>query len=438
MNKNERIGFRLFSAISVFSLVLLGILSALPEKPLYIKAQKIFTSDEAGVLEGGALMIEGAKIVKLEKRAKPPQNARVLDFKDKVVVPGFIDAHSQIGFHEEDFNVKTEPPAPWAFSPWSVAKKPLPPPLIEARFGAAEAVYYGDDCFMKFLAEGITSTAIFIPTNNLVGGTSCAVKLGARTHSEFILKETLGGEFALAGTENVMERYGDLKKIFLDAIEYKKKFEKYQKDLKAYQEKKTEVVTAKPAEEPKEPKKDENQEVILQILDRKIPAFIRASRINEIEAALKLRTEFKIDAVLVGGQEAYKLADVLSREKIPVIAGPESVYILRGEKIGYLKDLVNKGVPVGFSSQSGVGALFLLFQLTYAIQSGLTEGEALAILTINAARTLGISDQVGSLHEGKDADFLVLSGEPFRMNTKVEKVFVNGRQVYSSGEEGRR
>ena len=416
--------------------------AAATDKPIYVTAKKIYTCDKLGVLDNGGLLIDGRKIIRVDKKPKPPENAQLLDLKDRIVIPGLIDAHCSLGFLVEDFNVKTEPPATLGIPvPWRRENPPPPPPVPEARSQSARAIYYGVCDFRKSLAEGIASAKISIPTEYLVGGSSFFAKLASESPAEFILKNPVAQEFSFVSRDNVMERYGDLKKIFLDALEYEKSFRKYQKDLKAYLEQKKgkkeggqpqkEEKPGEELKEPKEPQKDENQEIILQVLKGKIPAAIRASRINEIQAALKIAEEFKLDLMLVGGQEAYKIAEELSLKKIPVIAGPESIYIKKGEKINYIKVLLSKNVPVAFSSQSAAGSRFLPFQLAYAIQYGLTESEALSILTIQAAGILGVADRVGSLEIGKDADFVVLSGEPFRLETRVNRLYVDGRLAYS-------
>jgi imidazolonepropionase-like amidohydrolase len=427
----------------LLSLSLAGGLSFSAEKAVYVKAKKIYSCDKSGILDNGGLLIEGGKIIRVDKKPRPPENARVIDFSDKIIVPGLIDAHCALGFHEEDFSVKTEPPPPEG-TPifWLMPAPPEMPPMPEARFQSAQAVFYKDFSFMKSLAGGITSAKIAIPADYLVDGTSACVKLFADSASDLILKNPAGEEFSFVVKENATERYAELKKLFLEAQEYEKGFKKYEQDLKIYldkkkakdQKKEAQAQKQEPAEqtleEPKEPRKDENQEIILQVLMGKIPAMIRASRINEIEAAVKIAEEFKLNLVLVGGQEAYRIAGEVATKRIPVIAGPEAVYVKKGEKINYIKALLSKNVPVAFSSQSNAGTPFLPFQLTYAVQYGLTEEEALNVLTINAARILGIADKVGTLEAGKDADFVVLSGEPFEFGTKVEKVYVNGKVAY--------
>ena len=434
------------------SLLVFGFLFSQSDNPVYIKAGKIFTSDRNQVIENGGMLIEGRKILKVEKKVKPPKNAQIIDLGDKVVIPGLFDAHTFTGFHKEDFSVRTEPPPPWRAPLPAYYRRMLPaageapPPRIQARYKASDAVYYGDSFFKKSLVEGITAVKISIPTDYLVGGISFCAKL-ASSSSDFVLINPAGVDFSLDGEKNVMKRYGDLKKVFNDAIEYRKKLVKYRKDLRKYQESKKkeksqeskkkkgkdkEEAPAKEIPEPKEPRKNENHEVILQILARKIPAMIRASRINEIRAALKIKEEFRINLVLIGGFEAYKIADELLSQKVSVIAGPQAVYVKKGRRINYIKELLDKNIPVAFGSGSSMGSRFLPFQLAYAVHNGLTEVDALNVLTANAAQILGVEGRVGSLASGKDADFVVLNGNPFDLSTRVERVYINGRLVYSN------
>jgi imidazolonepropionase-like amidohydrolase len=240
-----------------------------------------------------------------------------------------------------------------------------------------------------------------------------------------------------------MKRYGDLKKMFRDAQDYRKGWDKYKRDLKKYQEQKKEKDSKttgktdeeksaeKEVQEPREPRMNENHETILQVLDRKIPALIRASRENEIQASLRIKDEFKIRLVLVGGQEAYKIPQDLSSRKVSVIAGPEVVLDKKGRKINYIKELLANGIPVAFCSCSSVGAAFIPYQLAYAVQHGLSRSQALDTVTAHAAKIFSMSNRVGSIAAGKDADFVILDGEPFDLGTRVIWVYIGGQRFFS-------
>lgn len=417
---------------------------------IYIKAKKIYTSDDGRIITDGGILIREGKIAKLDEKARPPKEAIVIDLSDRMIIPGLIDAFTHLGFHQEDFNVRTEPPNPWRKPLEGIYRlyfgqreREFPPPQIEARFKASDAVFYGDSWFKKFVDQGVISASIAIPTDNLTGGMSFVARLPADSPTEFFIRDPAGMVFSFSGDENVTKRYGDLVKMFQDAQDYRKDWEKYKKDLKKYQEQekkgedgqnekgKQGEEAEKEIKEPKEPRKNENHEAVLQVLDRQIPALIRAAKINEIRAALKIMDDFKIRLVLVGGHEAHKIPQEISARKVPIIAGPECILVKEGRKINYIQELLSDSIPVAFCSHASTDTSFLLYQLTYAVQHGLSIGNALDIVTTLPAQILGISDRIGSLAVGRQADFVVLDGEPFELGTRVKEVYINGREVYN-------
>jgi imidazolonepropionase-like amidohydrolase len=419
------------------------------ESPIYIKAKKIYTSENGRIVTNGGILVQDGKIAKVDEKVKPPKNVRVIDFSENTIIPGLIDAFSHMGFHREDYNFRTEPPNPHRAPLTGIYRiyfgsqeRPTPPPRIESRFRASRAVYFGDPTFQRFLSEGISKSVIAIPTANLVGGMAFMAKLGTSSLSVFEMVDPVGMVFVLAGDDNVMKRYGDLKKVFQDAQEYRKTWAKYKKELKKYQDqqkkanqppkekKDKEEPAAKEIQEPKEPQKNENHEAVLQVLDRKIPVLIRASRENEIQAALKIQDEFKFRLVLVGGQEAYKIAQELASRKVSVIAGPEVVLDKKGKRLNYIQELLTNGIPVAFCSRSSEGASYIPYKLAYAVQNGLTRSQALDLVTAHPAKIFDLSNRVGSIAAGRDADFVVLDGEPFDLGTNVRWIYIGGQRYF--------
>jgi imidazolonepropionase-like amidohydrolase len=387
----------------------------------------------------GGILVQDGKIVKVDEKIKPPKNARMVDFSENIIIPGLIDAFSHMGFHKEDYNVQTEPPNPYR-APLSgrylqffgSQERQAPPPRIEPRFKASSAVSYRDACFHRFLSEGITSSVIAIPTMDLNGGMSFLARLGGGSVSEFEMVDPVGMVFVFAGDGNVMKRYGDLKNVFRDAMEYRKTSKKYEKDLKKYQDQqKKKSGEAKAVQEPKKPRKNENHEAVLQVLDRKIPVLIRASRENEIQAALKIQDEFKVWLVLVGGQEAHKIPRELLSRKVSVIAGPDVVLDKKGKKINYIHELLAHDIPVAYCSGSSEGASFIPFQLAYAVQNGLSRSQALDLVTAQPAMIFRLSNRIGNIAAGRDANFVVLDGEPFDLGTNVRWVYIDGQRFFS-------
>jgi imidazolonepropionase-like amidohydrolase len=362
-----------------------------------------------------------------------------VDFSENIIMPGLIDAFSHTGFYKEDYNVQTEPSNPYR-APLSgrflqflgIQEQQTSPPRIESRFKASRAVSYRDACFHRFLFEGITKSVIAIPTTDLHGGLSFLARLGGGSVSEFEMVDPVGMVFVLAGDGNVMKRYGDLKKVFRDAMDYRKTSEKYKKDLKKYQDQqKKKNGAAKDVQEPTEPTKNENHEAVLQVLDRKIPVLIRASRENEILAALEIQDEFKVWLVLVGGQDAYKIPQELISRKVSVIAGPDVVLDKNGKKINYIQELLAHDILVAYCSGSSEGASFIPFQLAYAMQNGLSRPQALDLVTAQPAKIFKLSKRIGSIAVGREATFVVLDGEPFDLDTNVRWIYIDGQRFFS-------
>lgn len=450
MKRNNRFRRATAISLSLCAILVFSALFAQQDGPVYIKAKKIYTSDGGRIITNGGILIQDGKIVKVDKKVKPPKNAQVVDFSENTIIPGLIDAFSHMGFHREDYNVQTEPPNPHRAPLTGIYRiyfggqeQQTPPSRIEPRFKASNAVYFRDPSFKRFMAEGITMALIAIPTANLSGGMPFMAKLGGSSLSGFEMADPVGLIFTFSGDGNVMKRYGDLHKMFQDAQDYRKTREKYKKELKKYQDqqkkkngppngkKDKEESAAKEIQEPKEPRENENHEAVLQVLDRKIPALVRASKENEIQAALKIQDEFKIRLVLVGGQEAYKIPQDLASRKVSVIAGPDVVLDKKGNRINYIKELLANGIPVAFCSSSSEGASFIPYQLAYAVQHGLSRSQALDTVTIHPAKIFSLSNRVGSIASGRDADFVVLDGEPFDLGTNVQWIYIGGQRFFS-------
>jgi len=458
MKKNRRFRAAVPALAAACAIAAVSMIQAQPDETVFIKAGTIFTSDKGRVISGGGILVRGKKIAEVQEKVKPPKGARIVDLGDSIIIPGMIDAFSHLGFHQENYNVQTEPAAPWRALSGAIIRMafglaeeaPRGPSRLETKFKASEAVFYGDESFRAVLAEGILSALIAIPSDGLTGGTAFVANLAdSSSPAALSAADPAAVVFSLSGDRNVTKRYGDLQKTFLDAREYRKRFEKYQKDLKKYKEQekakeekgkdergKEKTAPAPPAPptkelpEPKEPRKDENQEMILRILDRKIPALVRASRENEILAALKIKDEFGIRLVIVGGQEAYKIPAEIKTRNVSVIVGPEAVVEKKGRKINVIQELRSQGIAGALGSFSQSGAEFLPFGLAYAVQYGLSPAEALDSVTAQAAEILGLGDRKGSIAAGKDADFVVLDRTPFDLAAKVKEIYHRGMKVH--------
>ena len=181
--------------------------------------------------------------------------------------------------------------------------------------------------------------------------------------------------------------------------------------------------------------RDLKGEIMAKVVSGQIKAMVTARSVTEIMTALRIAREFDIDLVLDGASEAYEVIDEIAEAGVPVIIHPPMIRA-SGENQNVRFDhaalLHEAGIPFAF--QSGFEGYVpktrvVLFEAAVAVANGLPFEAGLAALTINAAELLGISDRVGSIEPGKDADLALFTGDPFEYVSQVCKVFVNGELV---------
>jgi imidazolonepropionase-like amidohydrolase len=176
-------------------------------------------------------------------------------------------------------------------------------------------------------------------------------------------------------------------------------------------------------------------------LDRKVPALFTAHRADDIGTALRLVREFQLTGVLDAATEGYLIADEIARAKLPVLVHPTMQRVSSPETmnttLANAAILADRGVCVSVTS-SFEGYVpktrVPLYEAAIAMTNGLGYDRALRSITIDAARTLGIDQQYGSLERGKVADLVVFDGDPFEYATHVTHVIVDGRVAYDRAE----
>jgi imidazolonepropionase-like amidohydrolase len=151
---------------------------------------------------------------------------------------------------------------------------------------------------------------------------------------------------------------------------------------------------------------------------------------------MRLQEEFGYRLILNHGTEAHLLADVIAERNIPVVIGPlfttRSKVELRNRHLRNPGLLAKAGVRIAITTDHPVVPInFLVHQATLAVKEGLDRDEALRALTINPATIMGLDDRVGSLTPGKDGDVVIWSGDPLDVMSRAQRVFVNGREVYT-------
>ena len=166
----------------------------------------------------------------------------------------------------------------------------------------------------------------------------------------------------------------------------------------------------------------------------------------DVTNAIRLVDEFKLKPIFVVGRDAYKAAGALAKKKAPVILDSRLVSwrtdprTREDEKIVLTKIFRDEGCEFLFQANDrtvGLGSHYHWYQAATAVKYGMPREDALKALTINAAKALGIDEFVGSIEEGKDADLVILSGDPLKAATWVEKTLVGGEVVYEREKDER-
>lgn len=383
---------------------------------MFIKNGKIYTMTGT-VIENGVIEIQNGKIKGIGKTLPIPDNAEVIDASGKLIFPGFIDAHCHIGMWEEamgfegdDGNEMTDP--------------------ITPHLRAIDSINPMDEAFENARKGGITTAATGPGSANVIGGTFTVLKLAGDRVDDMVLKETLAMKCAFG--ENPKRVYNDkkqmpstrmgtaakLREALAKAVEYRNKIEDAAGDRT------------------KMPTYDMKLEALLPVIKGEIPLKAHAHRADDIFTAIRIAKEFGVKITLDHCTEGHLIADHLAKEGLPAIIGPsfgnKSKIELSNKTFDTPKALVDAGVKIAIMTDSPVIPLeYLTMCAALAHKAGLDEMEALKCISINAAEILGVSDRIGSLEVGKDADIVIWNGHPFDLQSKVEKTLINGEVVFS-------
>lgn len=191
--------------------------------------------------------------------------------------------------------------------------------------------------------------------------------------------------------------------------------------------------------EAKKAKKDlsEATEILQSVLAGSMPLVIKASRESDIRQAIKFGKDFNVRIVIIGGEEAWRLAPALAAQKIAVVLNPYDILPATFDAIGSRGEnaaiLHKAGVKIGFAVtsifKSHNAGTAMRISAGFAVSRGLDKQAALDAMTKNPAEIWGIADEYGTLEVGKVADIVIWSGDPLEPLTTAEKVFIAGKLV---------
>jgi len=370
------------------------------------------------IIERGTILFDKGKIVALGSGLTLPPNVEVIDAAGKHVYPGLISPDTYIGLVEIEAvratrdNVETG--------------------SINPNVRAEAAVNPESDLIPVARANGIT-TVVSAPSGSLIAGTSALLMLDGWTWEEMTLKAPLA--------MNVYwPRMNIIKAWWMRQSEEEQKKERDARlkelanafrDARAY-------MTAKKAETEKGlpyHNTDLRWEALIPVLEGRLPVVVWADDIQQIEAAVAWAEREKIRMIIGGGQDAWRVADLLKHNAIPVLAGaiyrlPDRRFEEYDEPLILPLKLYQAGIPFAIITQGEASnERNLPYQAATAAAYGLPKEEALKAITLSPAQIFGVADRIGSLEVGKDATLIITTGDPLEIESNVVLEFIQGKKI---------
>ncbi|HEX7061684.1 MAG TPA: amidohydrolase family protein [Woeseiaceae bacterium] len=362
-------------------------------------------------IEDGVLVIEDGRIAALGARGdvRIPRDARTIDVTGRVIMPGLVDTHSHIG---------------------DVAGGDASDPVQPAA-RVLDAIDVRDSGLERARAGGITTANLMPGSGHLMSGQTLYLKLrDGNTIADLAYRgengELLGGMKMANGTNpqgdppfpgTRAKAAAVVRQRFVDALAYREKIENADGD------------------EQKMPERDLAKEALLEVLDGKRIVHFHTHRHDDIMTALRLQKEFGFKLVLHHVSEAYRVVDEIAASGVPVslilVDAPGGKLEAMHLNFSNPQVVEQAGIDVAFHTDDYITDSRLLLRMgALGVRSGMSRETALEALTLAGARMLDLDELTGSLERGKDADFVILSGDPFSVYTRVLETWVEGRRVF--------
>ena len=388
-----------------------------------IRNARIVTVSGA-TIENGSLVIQNGKITELGANVNAPAGAETIEGRGLSVYPGMIDAGTNLGLAEIPLGVNGSV---------DVAETGE----MNANAKAITGLHPHSSHVNVTRVNGITSVLSY-PTGGVITGQAALINLWGSTQAEMAIVPTYGlvinfprlttvsfgfntGRQTLDFNEAVRRRdtsVDNLKKMFRDAESFGRVKDAYAKDK-----------TLPYAEN------NIRLEAMIPYVRGEKPIIFLAERERDIRAVVRFAEDMKVKAVIMGGQEAWKAADLLKQKNIPVIfTNIYNLPVQDDDAYDYLFSAPSKMAQAGLkfcisTGNDGAEVRDLPYHAGLASAYGLAKDEALKSVTLYPAQILGVADKIGSLEVGKIANVVVTDGDLLEPRTNVKYLFINGREI---------
>lgn len=375
---------------------------------VFIENARVHTMGPAGVIENGDVLIRNGTIASVGADLTAPEGATVVNGRGRVVTPGFIAPYSQLGIVEISAEEETNDSRPGDGFPLSAA------------LNAVDAYNPTSTLIAVNRAGGITrALSAPAPGGKLFGGQAMMIDLSGRVAS--VTRERAAQSVAMgyAGARRAggtrLGGWAALRETLDEAISYAANPRDYVMRPRDHRHASRDLAALGP------------------VVSGRQPLIVEAHSAADIRTLLKIKSDYNLNIVLLGGGEAWRVARELAAANVPVILDPLLNLPYQFEMLGATLEnaarLHEAGVRIGFAD-GNTHNLRLLPQLAgNAVAAGLPYDAALEALTVNPARMYGLESRLGSLEAGKAGDVVIWDGDPLEVTTRPVAVFIDGRQM---------
>jgi len=396
-----------------------------PPSVYAITHAKIFTL-AGSPIEDGTLVIRDGKIAAVGASVEVPAGAQVIDAKGLQVYPGLFDAVTQMGLSEiSAVSATVDSTETGSYNPDVLA---------------ATAVSPSSEHIPVTRASGITEV-LAVPASGgfdsgggrgTLGGQASAIHLAGWTVDEMLVKKSAAMVLNWPQIQTQTFDFATFSRKEKPYTEAKQEYEKQVNELTDWLDRARHYAQAMEKCSVSKYDRDLKLEALAPVVRSELPVLVFANRAPDIRNAVEFCDKQKLKMVLAGGEEAYKVKDLLRSKDIAVILRPmlssppdeDDPYV---RELSQPAELAAAGVKFAIASFDNSFARRLGQNAANAVAHGLSHDEALRAVTINPAQILGLGSQIGTLEQGKIANLIVTNGDPLELTTDVKYLFIKGQ-----------
>lgn len=386
---------------------------------------KLFTLAGAPI-DDGTIILRDGKIAAVGPKAEIPAGAQVIDAKGLSVYPGLFDSVTEMGLSEVSaVSATVDSSETGDFNPDVVA---------------AEAVHPASEHIPVTRAAGITEV-LSVPGSGgfdsrggggVLTGQASAIHLSGWTIEEMLINKSVAMGLHWPVIETRGFDFSTFSRKDKPYAEAKKEYEKKLDELSDWLERARHYAQALEKGSPARFDRDVKLEALVPVVRGELPVLVFASRARDIRNAVEFCEKRKLRMILAGGEEAFRVKDLLKARNISVILGPVQEAPAReddpyDQPMTQPAELSAAGVKIAFASFDNSFARRLGQQAAVSVAYGLPYDEALKAVTLYPAQIFGLDRELGTLEPGKLANLIVTNGDPLELTTQLRFLFIKGQ-----------